>query len=247
MEWRLPALMRLPGIAVFTLAFFGFLPTIIAEETLEVPAPAPQTRPRVPQPRRTPIPRPIRTPQPQELVEPEPPPPPVVEPPVAEEPPPRREIVPPAAQERLPEIFRGCWEGAVPYVDTIYSLPGAAPIGPWTAKRFRICYERTGDGPFALTFTDVGIAFHELIINPTGRVEIVDTDGQTYATLRAYLNFDERRSRNPSSTFAVAEVMRMECQIVGDLMRVRARVYGERDAAPWFRATWRATFRHVSH
>jgi len=171
-----------------------------------------------------------------EREEPAPPPPP---------PPPVQAYQP---AEPLPEVFRGCWEGVVPGVDTLRRLPGAPPTGPWAVKTYRLCYQRVGNGPFELQFTDLGIAHHHLITNPGGRLEVVSSDGRSYATMQAQLHFDERyvRPTYMHETFAVDEKTDLDAQIVGDEMRVRARVYGERDGMPWFEATWHAIFMHTS-
>jgi hypothetical protein len=154
---------------------------------------------------------------------------------------------PPQVAQPLPEIFRGCWEGDVPFVDHIQRLPGAAPIGPWATKSYRLCYRRVGDGPFELTFTDTGVR-HRLISNPEGRLQVVSTDGRSFAALRGDLHFDEyynERNFFGPRTFEVDEATNMDCQISRDSMLVRASVLGQREGAPWFTANWHARFVHV--
>lgn len=146
----------------------------------------------------------------------------------------------------LPEVFRGCWQGMVSNVDWIRKEPGARKIGYWTPKTYRICYKRVGNAPFKMTFTETGIAPNDQILNVRGSVEPLTTDGRAFATMRAKLHFDEYSvGRNATApTFAVDEVTHLDCKINGDLMTVSADVYGTRDGAPWFRAHWRADFRH---
>jgi len=210
-----------------------------AAETLEVPPPSTQTAPKLPPKARKKITteKIIRQHQEETIEREEPAPPP---------PPPPVQSYQPA--EPLPEVFRGCWEGVVPAVDTLRRLPGAPPTGPWAAKTYRLCYRRVGNGPFELQFTDLGIAHHHLITNPGGRLEVVSSDGRSYATMQAQLHFDERYIRPTfmHETFAVDEKTDLNAQIVGDEMRVTARVYGERDGMPWFEATWHAIFVHTS-
>ena len=93
-----------------------------------------------------------------------------------------------------------------------------------------------------------GVEANEKIINPRGHVVPVSTDGRTSAAMRAQLHFDEYSSGwNPAAqTFAVDETTHLNCQIAGDDMRVSADVYGTRDGEPWFRAHWRADFRHYA-
>ena len=158
--------------------------------------------------------------------------------------------LPPArqAQPVLPAVFRGCWEGTVSRLDRIDRLPGGARIGPWTPKTYRLCYRRLGDGPFELTFTDAGIADSGKITNSQGRMRLVSTDGHTYATMSAFLHFDEYRTHMSyfgSSTFPVDETTRLQCDIEPDGMHVRGSVYGQHDGSPWFRAWWHTLFIHV--
>ena len=158
--------------------------------------------------------------------------------------------VPPAPQPQpvLPAVFRGCWEGTVSSLDRIDRLPGGARTGPWIPKTYRLCYRRLGDGPFELTFTDAGIADSGNITNSEGQMRLLSTDGHTYATMSAFLHFDEYRTHMSyfgSSTFPVDETARLQCDIEPDGMHVWGSVYGQRDGSPWFRAWWHTLFIHV--
>ena len=155
----------------------------------------------------------------------------------------RSPAAPPIA---LPEIFRGCWQGVVRRLDSIQRLPGARPIGPWVAKTYRLCYRRVGNGPFELTFADAGMKRSKMVTNPQGRLQVLSTDGRSYAQMRALLHFDEYRAgSNRGETFGVDELTNLAAQIDAGTMRVQAKVYGERDGAPWFRASWHADFVHT--
>ncbi|MGH8014451.1 MAG: hypothetical protein ACREQ4_18330 [Candidatus Binataceae bacterium] len=144
----------------------------------------------------------------------------------------------------LPAVFRGCWQGQVSRLDSIQRLPGSAPIGPWAAKTYQLCYRRVGNGPFHLTFTDTGVAPNSKIINTKGHLELLSTDGRNYASMRAYLHFDEYRNglHFLSQTFPVSEVTNLECEIKADGMHVWGSVVGQRDGVPWFRARWHTVF-----
>lgn len=133
-------------------------------------------------------------------------------------------------------------------LDSIKRLPGAAKLGPWTPKTYRLCYRRTGNGPFDLTFTEAGVANDRRITNATGKLQLLSTDGRTYATMRALLQFDEfhvNDNTSGGSTFPVDELTELYCDIEPDGMHVRGQVYGQRSGQPWFRATWHATFLHT--
>ena len=150
-------------------------------------------------------------------------------------------------QPALPAIFRGCWEGNVQFLDSIERLPGAAKIGSWTPKIYRLCYERYGNGPFQLTFTEAGVERNRKITNARGTMKLLSTDGRTFATMLALLHFDEYRNGNDFSgtTFAVDETTRLQCEIQSDGMHVVGTVRGTREGDPWFRAYWHALFLHV--
>ena len=152
-----------------------------------------------------------------------------------------------APQPVLPPVFRGCWQGTVESVDSIERAPDAHKLGYWTPKTYRLCYKRVGGGPYQLTFGETGVVASEKIKYSKGRVEIIATDGRSYARMRAFLHFDEYRAgmNFRGSTFAVDEVTMLECKIDGDQMRVIADVDGRREDEPWFHAHWRTTFIRV--
>jgi hypothetical protein len=151
------------------------------------------------------------------------------------------------AEPKLPQVFRGCWEGEVVMVDDLERLPGAHKVGYWTPKTYRLCYQRIGEGPFHLTFSETGVVPNEQIKNARGRVDALATDGRAYAKMRSDLRFDEEHIEPGlrGGTFAVDEVTMLDCRIRDDAMAVRAGVYGTRDGEPWFKARWHADFRHV--
>jgi hypothetical protein len=234
-----------------------------AQSTLEVPGPAQQNQPYIP-PRQAPPPywnSPAGSDNPNpngNTIQLLPPglfnmqpsrPQPAASPPQSAQPyaPPNSAPITSQANP-LPATFRGCWQGQVNQLDWIRSEPGAHKVGFWTPKTYRLCYKRVGDRPFKLTFTETGVEPNEKIINPHGNVVPVRTDGRAYAAMRAQLHFDEYSSGwNPATqTFAVDETTHLNCQIAGDDMTVSADVYGTRDGEPWFRAHWRADFRHYA-
>ena len=215
-----------------------------AQQSLEVPVPANQGL-AAPSYRR-PKPTALATPPAasvQTIPSVEQAPPAIVPPPIEYHPAPQS-----TPEPVLPAIFRGCWQGRVDYVDSIQRLPGGAKIGPWTPKTYRLCYRRTGNGPFALTFTEAGVVGSRQITNAAGKMELLSSDGRTFATMRALLHFDEYRIHPGAfggDTFPVDELTQLECHIEADGMHVRGQVYGQQSGQPWFKAGWRATFRHT--
>jgi hypothetical protein len=166
--------------------------------------------------------------------------------------PPEVEAPPPANMNEpiLPAIFRGCWQGEVYTLDDLERLPGAARLGTWTPKTYRICYQRYGNGPYQLTFTDTGMEHDDRIISPSGSMRLLSTQGQTALMLWS-LHFDEYLPSPASffgfggsgtSTFPVDESTKLRCVIESDGMHVWATVYGLREGEPWFQAHWHALF-----
>lgn len=152
------------------------------------------------------------------------------------------------SQPILPAVFRGCWDGRVEYLDSIERAYGAPKVGVWTPKTYRICYQRIGRGPFELTFSQAGMDPHSKVINPTGRMDLISTDGRDAARMRAQLHFDEyyAHRRFGGQTFAVDEETILDCNVQGNgAMMVRGQVFGRRDVSPWFRANWHAVFSRV--
>ena len=172
------------------------------------------------------------------------------QPPVAPQPappPPAMPVPLVATQPVLPPVFRGCWQGTVESVESMQRAPGGHKLGYWTPKTYRLCYKRVGDGPYQLTFGETGVVATEKIKFSKGRVDIKQTDGRSYARMRAFLHFDEYRVNTSAGgpTFAVDEVTILDCKIDGDQMRVIADLDGRREDQPWFHAHWRTTFIRV--
>lgn len=238
---------------VLILAIIVWAGSAGAQQTMELPVP--QSQGTQPLPRTTRPAKPL-TPPPNNVqtipaAPPAPAPPPVA--PQAEEPPPPLPAPPPAPIARQPEpvlpaVFRGCWRGVVDDVDRMQRLPGAPRLGLWMPKTYMLCYRRVGDGPFKLTFTAAGVEGTR-IINTTGQLKLISTDGRSYARMRAYLHFDEfrRPALFGAGTFPVDEVTDLQCTIEPDGMHASGLVYGERENAPWFRAWWHTTFAHVGN
>jgi hypothetical protein len=246
----------------------GLLLTLFVWRAISVDAqgldiPAPQSQGQTPfhyhrqRPTSTPTPQggsQVRTippvPMPQQVQPEASPSPPVYEPQTRPSPPPPAQAPPSRRQPEpvLPAIFRGCWQGEVRYLDSIERLPGGAKIGSWTPKTYRLCYRRLGDGPFELTLTEAGIAHNSKITNPEGRMQLLSTDGRSYASMRAFLHFDEYRTHTSyfgDSTFAVDEVTKLDCDIEADGMHVWGQVFGRHGGDPWFRAWWHTVFVHT--
>jgi len=151
------------------------------------------------------------------------------------------------SEPKLPQVFRGCWQGEVVTVDELQRMPGAHKVGYWTPKTYRLCYQRVGTGPFHLTFSETGVVPNDQIKNARGHVDALATDGRAHAKMRSDLHFEEDHI-DPGlrgTRFAVDEVTMLDCKINRDTMAVTAGVNGTRDGEPWFKARWHAEFNHV--
>jgi hypothetical protein len=123
-------------------------------------------------------------------------------------------------------------------------------------KTYRLCYQRVGGGPLQQpTLTEAGLnseiasQLGTEVGNVIGRLKVVSTDSRAKAEMRAFLHFNERPAnvRLFGLPFGlVDELTTLDCQIDGETMHVKAQVYGEYNAAPWFSASWRADFSHVT-
>ncbi len=253
MKWRDENRRRLTGLHALGLlvALFGWLTAVAHAQQLQLPMGSGQQPPALSiPPYPTVAPTPAR-PAPRSNIETLPQvqaPPRIYVPP---SPPPPAAVYQPAPQPTaspapiLPAIFHGCWQGYVATVDSIARLPGGAELGPWTPKTYLLCYRRVGNGPFALTLTEAGIVNDRRITNATGKMQLVSTDGRTYAAMRALLQFDEYRPRYHAfggNTFPVDELTNLDCQIEPDGMHVTGSVYGQQSGQPWFQARWHALF-----
>ncbi len=223
--------------------------SVSAQSMLEVPAPSGQQQPKIAPPAAPTASAPVYPRTTQEIPV-QPPQAPPASPPPSPTPVARPSIAPLPPQQVvtvLPAVFRGCWQGQVPLLDSIVRLPGARKVGYWTPKTYRLCYKRVGTGPFQLTFGETGVAPTEKITNARGHVNALATDGRAWAKMRAQLHFDEYPpgAVGLGPTFAVDETTTLDCRIASDRMTVRADVYGTRDGEPWFRARWHADFRQV--
>jgi len=163
---------------------------------------------------------------------------------------PETEVPPPvASQPVLPAIFRGCWQGTVYALDDIEFFPGSPAHSTWTPKTYFVCYRRTGNGPFQLTFNQAGIEHDSRIFNPVGSIQLLSAYGNE-ALMQASLRFEEYRSSLASffgfgggtSSFSVNESTKLRCVVDSAGMHVWATVYGTQSSQPWFQAHWHALF-----
>jgi hypothetical protein len=150
----------------------------------------------------------------------------------------------------LPEVFRGCWSGTVPQVDSMVRLsPSTEPIG-WLTKSYKLCYKQIGyGGKWQLTFAQGGVAERWRVSDERQSIEVKSVSRDNRAELGAYLHFRAPRidafTGLPSGIIdAVDELTHLSCHVLpgNDVLAVHAEVYVEQDRHPFISITWHATF-----
>ncbi len=150
----------------------------------------------------------------------------------------------------LPEVFRGCWSGTVPRVDSMVRLsPSTEPIG-WLTKSYRLCYKQIGyGGKWQLTFAQSEVAERWRVSDQRQSIEVQSVSRDNRAELAAYLHF--RAARIDASTGlpsdvidAVDELTHLSCHVLpgNDVLVVHAQVYVEQDRHPFVSITWHTRF-----
>jgi hypothetical protein len=126
--------------------------------------------------------------------------------------------------------------------------------GGWYTKRYKLCYQRSGEGPFVPTFALAGLdpesgslstgVGRPVISDVTGRLQVLSTDGQRNAKMKAFLHFTEF-GPGSSELSSIDELTHLDARIEQNRMHVAARVYVESDRRPFCLITWHADFIHV--
>jgi hypothetical protein len=148
----------------------------------------------------------------------------------------------------LPEVFRGCWVGSVPQIDTMQPLSPETGRLIWLTKTYTLCYKQAGyDGKWQLTFGESAVADKREVSDERQLIKVKSLSGPDRAELTAYLHF---RTRGFAWFGGVArpstldELTHLHCNILpgGDLMMVRAAVFVETDGQPYANVTWHTNF-----
>jgi hypothetical protein len=145
----------------------------------------------------------------------------------------------------LPKIFRGCWSGSVPAIDSITPLrPDEAPL-IWLTKLYTLCYQQTGaNGEWKLTFADSSVADTDRVSDQRQAIKVKAVTGPDQAELSAYLHF--RASQigmfgMPNGMInALDELADLHCRMTPnrDAIAVRASVFVESNGEPYAEMTW---------
>ncbi|HEY9157514.1 hypothetical protein [Candidatus Binatus sp.] len=170
---------------------------------------------------------------------------------------------------QVPKEFEGCWEGTVSEPDSWQVLDGLR-FGGWIPRTFRLCFRRTGDGPFTITFhdskLDTGYASERgyKVSNYDEQTEVVSTDGKNQILLHSVSKMDERiRIRilrfipGPTVTVTIAKTSDNRCVLVdeGETMNVESSAVDRCSGSPshgcngqpWIQSTWHAQFHRTTN
>jgi hypothetical protein len=150
----------------------------------------------------------------------------------------------------LPEVFRGCWSGSVPRVDSIRPLSPDMGRLIWLTKTYTLCYKQAGlNGKWQLTFAESAVADRREVSDQRQLIKVKSVSGPDHAELTAYLHF---RTRGFAGFGGVArpstldELADLHCDVAGqrDLMAVNAAVFVETNGEPYAEVTWHTNFYH---
>jgi hypothetical protein len=148
----------------------------------------------------------------------------------------------------LPEVFRGCWSGSVPQVDSIRLLSQDMSRLIWLTKTYTLCYKQAGyTGKWQLTFAEIAVADRFKVSDQRQLIKVKSVSAPDQAELTAYLHF---RTHGLVGFGGVArpstldELTNLHCNVVaqGDLMAVSAVVFVETNGEPYAEVTWHTNF-----
>jgi hypothetical protein len=148
----------------------------------------------------------------------------------------------------LPEVFRGCWSGSVPRVDSMQPLSPDTGRLIWLTKTYTLCYKQAGyNGKWQLTFAEGAVADRREVSDQRQLIKVKAVSGRDRAELTAYLHFRTHGFigfggiARPST---LDELAHLHCNILtkGDLMAVSAAVFVETNGEPYAEVTWHTNF-----
>jgi hypothetical protein len=145
----------------------------------------------------------------------------------------------------LPQVFRGCWTGSVPRVDSIEPLSSETGRIIWLTKLYTLCYKQTGySGRWQLTFAESSVAQRHQVSDQRQSIQVTSVSGADRAQLTAYLHFRAPQLNGfgiPTGVInTVDELTHLDCYVLpgDDVMEVRAAVFVENDNRPEANVTW---------
>lgn len=148
----------------------------------------------------------------------------------------------------LPEVFRGCWAGSVPRVDSTQPLSPDTGRLIWLTKTYTLCYKQAGyNGKWQLTFAESAVADRREVSDQRQLIKVKSVNGRDRADLTAFLHFRTHGFigfggiARPST---LDELAHLHCNVMtnGDLMAVSAAVFVETNGEPYAEVTWHTNF-----
>jgi hypothetical protein len=148
----------------------------------------------------------------------------------------------------LPDVFKGCWSGSVPTVDSMQ------PLGPdmgrliWLTKTYTICYKQVGyQGKWQLTFAESAVADRREVTDQRQAIKLKSVSSPDRAELSAYLHFRTNGFvgfggiARPST---LDELTHLDCDVrpALNLMSVKGSVFVETNGEPYAEVTWHTNF-----
>ncbi len=154
----------------------------------------------------------------------------------------------------LPNVFRGCWFGQVPDVDSIRPLSPDAGHIRWLTKAYTLCYRQIGySGRWQLTFAEGSVANRAIVTDQRQVMRVKSVEGPDRAVILSYLHFRAPQV-NPFGmptgiVNTLDELTHLHCTVSPDdgAMEVAADVFVENDSKPWVEMTWHARFVRIGN
>lgn len=146
----------------------------------------------------------------------------------------------------LPKVFRGCWSGSVPTIDSIKPLRPGEPRLIWLTKLYTLCYQQAGaNGQWKLTFADSSVADTDRVSDQRQVIKVKTVSGPDQAVLSAYLHFrapkiDPWLGMPTGEISIMDELADLHCQMTPDrdAIEVNASVFVESNSEPYAVMTW---------
>ena len=148
----------------------------------------------------------------------------------------------------LPEVFRGCWSGSVPRIDSMQPLSPKVGRLIWLTKTYTLCYKQAGyNGKWQLTFAESAVADRSEASDQRQSIRVKSVSGRDHAKLSAYLHFRTHGfvgfggMARPST---LDELAHLDCHVHPDdnVMAVNAAVFVETNGEPYAEVTWHTNF-----
>jgi hypothetical protein len=153
----------------------------------------------------------------------------------------------------LPKVFRGCWSGSVPAVDTIRPLQEGEPPIIWLTKLYRLCYRQSGiNGKWELTFADSSVADRDRATDQRQVIKVKAVTGADEVIMSSYLHFRAESIGmfgTPNGNInTIDELADLHCRMTPDrdAIEVQASVLVESNGEPYAEMTWHTRLERTS-